>query len=115
MFEIDPQTKVEMLKKHKMKQMLRKVKRDKILQGIKGGGLKDTDQKQQKVDDTVKILEVLGQVNTASKRHPPHIKLVAPQAREEGAEENIAFPLAGYLKNKKIKDVTSSPAGHGIP
>jgi hypothetical protein len=36
MFEIDPAVKVEMVKKHKMKQMLRKVKRDKILNGIKG-------------------------------------------------------------------------------
>jgi hypothetical protein len=31
MFEIDPTTKIDMIKKHKMKQMLRKVKRDKIL------------------------------------------------------------------------------------
>ena len=60
MFEIDPEMKVEMIKKHKMKQMLRKVKRDRILQGIKGAGQGKV--KIPNENETIKILEVLGHV-----------------------------------------------------
>ena len=80
MFEIDPLVKVEMLKRHKMKQMLKKVKRDKMLQGIRGGTTGETAKKDRAENDTVKILEVLGHVHTA-KKSPP-IKLVAPQTAE---------------------------------
>ena len=76
MFEIDPEVKVEMVKRHKMKQMLKKVKRDRMLQGIRGGTTGETGKKERVENDTVKILEVLGQVHTA-KKSPP-ITLVAP-------------------------------------
>ncbi len=96
MFEVDPKLKVDMIKRQKMKQVLKTIKRQRFKNSIHPS-LKDEIENEKRL-----ILEAV------LVKEQPNVQLVAPQStRENEGSKNISYPLQNFLKDKRIKDLTS--------
>lgn len=112
MFQVDPRVREDNIRRKKMKQLLKELRKPayrnvqvKLHPSLRP---QDTD------DENIQILEALLKAEEKEFKQPELIVL-APQTIEEVPKDKSNFPLQNYLQNKKIKDISSTGGPGGTP